>query len=345
MKILVLAGGLSTERFVSLSSGSLITAALKRRGYDTLMADLYLGVAAEVSALPTLFDTKEIDIFKVDNSVPDLEAIIAENGGRREPIGKNILELCKIADAVFFALHGAMGENGQLQATLDSFGVKYTGSGYVGSLLAMDKDIAKRLLTVAGVPTPPWLYLSANGADADEIINKIGLPAVVKPTSGGSSVGVSIVNTKEELCAALALSARFESSVIIEKMISGREFTCGILGDRVLPPVEIIPKKGFYDYENKYQAGATEEICPPDISEGELKLISENTKKVFTALRLSGYARIDYILDENGVFWCLEANTLPGMTPTSLLPQEAAAVGIGYDELCETLILSAINKR
>ena len=344
MKILVLAGGLSSERFVSLSSGSLITAALKRRGYDTLMADLYLGVDAEESDLTVLFDTKPNEIFKVDNRVPDLEKIIAENGGRREPLGKNILELCKLADAVFFALHGAMGENGQLQATLDSFGVKYTGSGYVGSLLAMDKDIAKRLLVSAGVPTPPWLYMRAEKADAELIIEKLGLPVVVKPTNGGSSVGVSIVRSKEELACALLESARFEESVLIEKMIKGREFTCGILEDTVLPPVEIIPKKGFYDYENKYQAGATEEVCPPDITEKELALISENTRRVFEALRLSGYARVDYILDENGVFWCLEANTLPGMTPTSLLPQEAAAVGIGYDELCERIIKTAIEK-
>ena len=344
MKILVLAGGLSTERFVSLSSGSLITAALKRRGYDALMADLYLGVDADEGDLESLFDTKPNEIFKVDNRVPDLEAIIAENGGRREPIGKNILKLCKIADAVFFALHGAMGENGQLQATLDSFGIRYTGSGYVGSLLAMDKDIAKRLLTVAGVPTPPWVYISAKEAEADSIIEKIGLPAVVKPTSGGSSVGVSIVHSREELVKALANCARYEENLLIEKMIKGREFTCGILEDTVLPPVEIIPKQGFYDYENKYKAGATEEICPPDISAAELALISENTRKAFSALRLSGYARIDYILDGDGVFWCLEANTLPGMTPTSLLPQEAAAVGIGYDELCERIIKTAIKK-
>lgn len=344
MKILVLAGGLSTERYVSLSSGSLITAALKRRGYDTLMADLYLGVDADERDLTSLFDTKPNEIFKVDNTVPDLEAIIAENGGRREPIGKNILKLCKLADAVFFALHGAMGENGQLQATLDSFGVKYTGSGYVGSLLAMDKDIAKRLLVSAGVPTPPWVYLKATEADANSLIEKVGLPAVVKPTNGGSSVGVSIVHNKSELVAALALSAKFEENVLVEKMISGREFTCGILEDTVLPPVEIIPKQGFYDYENKYQAGATEEICPPDITDDELSLITENTKRAFEALRLSGYARIDYILDGDGVFWCLEANTLPGMTPTSLLPQEAAAIGIEYDELCERIILTALKK-
>ena len=344
MKILILAGGLSTERAVSLSSGSLITAALKRRGHDAFMADVYLGVKARLDELPKLFNTEPCEIYKVDNTIPDLEALIQENGGRREPIGENILELCTMADAVFIALHGAMGENGQLQATLDSFGVKYTGSDHVGSLLAMDKDISKRMLISAGVPTPPWLYLKTCDADCDSIIEKIGLPCVVKPANGGSSVGVSLVYTKEELMQAIKEASAYESSIIIEKLISGREFTCAILEDTVLPPVEIIPKQGFYDYKNKYQAGAAEELCPPHITADELALISENTKKAFSVLRLSGYARIDYILDKNGVFWCLEANTLPGMTPTSLLPQEAAAVGIDYDELCERIIITALKK-
>ncbi len=306
------------------------------------MADVYLGTDSD--DLVSLFNTEPNEIYKVDNTVPDLEALIAENGGRREPLGNNILKLCAIADAVFIALHGAMGENGQLQATLDSFGIKYTGSDYVGSLLAMDKDIAKRMLTTADVPTPPWLYLKTDSVDVDAVLEKIGLPAVVKPANGGSSVGVSLVHTKEELSAALEHAAAFEKTVLVEKLISGREFTCGILEDTVLPPVEIIPKQGFYDYENKYKAGATEEICPPDITKEELALISENTRRVFSALRLSGYARVDYILDKDGVFWCLEANTLPGMTPTSLLPQEAAAVGIGYDELCERIIMTALKK-
>ncbi len=308
------------------------------------MVDVYLGIKADESELCSLFNTEPCKIFKVDNSIPDLEAIKRKNGGSRELLGENVLTLCKMADAVFIALHGAMGENGQLQATLDSFNVKYTGSDHVGSLLAMDKDISKRLLVGAGVPTPDWIYAKTSSADTGAIIEKIGLPAVVKPCAGGSSIGVSLVYTADELEDAIKSASAFEDSVIIEKLISGREFTCGILEGTVLPPVEIIPKKGFYDYKNKYQAGATEEICPPDISESELSLISENTRKAFSALRLSGYARIDFMLDKNGVFWCLEANTLPGMTPTSLLPQEAAAVGIGYDELCERLIMTALNK-
>ncbi len=342
MNILVLAGGYSTERNVSLSSGSLISAALRRKGHRVLMLDVYLG--CELSRDPlSLFTTEQTESFSVSETVPDLKALKAERGGE-ELIGKNVLELCRVADAVYIALHGAMGENGQLQATLDNFGIKYTGSGYVGSLLAMDKDIAKRMMRDAGVMTPPWTYASANRYDIDEIEREIGYPCVVKPVSGGSSVGVSIVNGREELVEAISASGEFEDKLLVEKMIKGRELTCGILNGRVLPPVEIIPKRGFYDYKNKYQKGATIEICPAEIDQTALEKISAATLAAFDALRLSCYSRFDFILDGDGECWCLEANTLPGMTPTSLFPQEAKAVGIDYDELCEMIALSALEK-
>jgi len=238
-----------------------------------------------------------------------------------------------------------MGENGQLQATLDNFGIKkYSGSGYIGSLLAMDKDISKRLLHEAGIYTPKWVYCGTD-VTAEYIENSVGLPCVIKPCSCGSSVGISIVNTRNELDEALKFAAKYEDKLVIEEKIEGREFTMGILDGVALPPVEIIPKNGFYDYKNKYQAGATTEICPANVTDEELKNMSSCTKAVFECLHLSGYARIDYIMDKDGKFWCLEANTLPGMTPTSLLPQEAAAVGIDYDELCDRIAKLAYNKK
>lgn len=343
MNILVLAGGLSPERNVSLSSGSLISAALRRRGHKVLMIDIYKGATIKGDNPYDMFTSEPEESFSVSEDIPDLEALIAENGGSRELIGKGVIDLCRIADVVYIALHGAMGENGQLQATLDNFGIKYTGSGYVGSLLAMDKDLAKRMLRDAGVATPEWIYCSALDYNEDRIVSQIGLPCVVKPVGGGSSVGVSLVNSREELCAAFAEAKRFEANVIVEKKISGREFTCGILKGKVLPPVEIIPKQGFYDYKNKYQKDATTEICPAPISEQQFDTMAAATRRAFDALRLSGYARFDYIMDSEGVFWCLEANTLPGMTPTSLFPQEAAAVGIAYDELCEQIAMTGLN--
>ena len=342
MKITVLAGGLSHEREVSLSSGSLVAGALIRRGHYVCLVDLYTGRAIDGSA-PT-FTRNPIEPYRVTCTVPDLEALKAVTGNGERRIGDGVMDLCRLADAVFIALHGDVGENGQLQALLDMEGIPYTGSGYAGSLLAMDKDLSKQILTRAGVVNAPWVACDLScGAEtaADRIEAELGYPLVVKPCSGGSSVGVSMVDSREELVEALQSASRFEGTLMAERRITGREMTVSVLGDRVLPPVEIIPKSGFYDYENKYQAGMTEELCPAPLTEAQRMALEEATRRGFAALRLRGYGRFDFILDENGIPWCLEANTLPGMTPTSLLPQAAEAAGIPYDELCERMITMA----
>lgn len=337
MKITVLAGGLSPERDVSLSSGALIAASLIRSGHKVALADVYVGVSLDGGA-DALFVSNPPAPYRVSESEPDLEKIIAENGGRRTLIGPGILELCAAADVVFIAMHGAMGENGQLQATLDNYGIRYTGSGYDGSLLAMDKELTKKLLAAEGVATPPGICGKSSEMTAARVLSEVGLPCVVKPCDCGSSVGVSIVHSEGELEAALTLAASFGGRVVVEKKISGREFSMGVLDGRTLPAIEIIPKSGFYDYKNKYQGGATEEICPADLTDDDSARMSRAALRVFEILRLRGYSRIDFIIEsESGECYCLEANTLPGMTPTSLLPQEAAAVGIGYDELCERI--------
>ena len=342
MNIAVLAGGYSPERDVSLTSGSLIANALIDEGHNVCLADVYLGI--DMDGGQSLFNKEKKPVHKVTHSVPDLEALKASSGNGDALIGKGIIELCRAADVVFMALHGAMGENGQLQATLDSYGIKYTGSGYVGSLLAMDKDISKKMFVGAGVNTPEWMYISAKQADIDEIEQRIGYPCVVKPCCCGSSVGISIPENREELKKALKEAEKYEDSILIEKKISGREFTVGILDGEVLPAVEIIPTEGFYDYKNKYQAGKTIELCPAPIDDALMSVLADQTKLAFDALRLSGYSRFDYIVDKDGKSWCLEANTLPGMTPTSLLPQMAAAVGISYGKLCCKIVELALKK-
>ncbi len=343
MKITVLMGGLSPERNVSLTSGSLIARALAERGHRVLPLDLYFGLE-DTSNIDALFVSEPPAAPSVERKLPDLEAIIRENGGRRDEIGPNVIEACRAADCTFLALHGAVGENGQLQAMLDAYKIKYTGSGYIGSMLAMDKDIAKRLLRDAGVLTPDWLRVDTQSIPAvDDIISAVGLPAIVKPCSCGSSVGVYIANTANELEKAIRDAAQYERYIMVETKIVGRELTCAFFDGTPLPPVEIIPKCGFYDYQNKYQSGATEELCPAPIGDAATRVVYEATEKGFAALRLRSYARFDYILDSEDRAWCLEANTLPGMTPTSLMPQEAAAVGIEYGELCERIALSAIK--
>ncbi|SHO54105.1 D-alanine--D-alanine ligase family protein [Anaerocolumna xylanovorans] len=350
MKILVLAGGLSPERDVSLSSGSLIANALMVSGHAVALADVYEGIKAGAEELPGLFLTKEDNHryeYLIPDTVPDLEALVSKNNGRKELIGANILSLCKIADVVFIALHGSMGENGQLQAVLDCHGISYTGTGYTGCLLAMDKDITKRLLCHEGILTAPWITDDAANITPEKIIAAIGFPCVVKPISNGSSIGISFARNAEELSSALTLATEKLSSfgskkVLVEKLIKGREFSVGILEEKALPVIEIIPKEGFYDYKNKYQQGLTTECCPAVLSEELTKKAQSLALSVHKTLHLGTYSRVDFILSGDGEFFCLEANTLPGMTPVSLLPQEAKADGISYEELCESIAKLAL---
>ncbi len=345
MKITVLCGGFSHEREVSLSSGTLIAAALLRRGHEVCAVDLYTGLSPDGGSAD--FSRASIEPYRVSRAIPNLDALARESGRGRLRIASNILALCHEADAVFIALHGDVGENGQLQALLDMEGIPYTGSGYAGSLLGMDKDLSKQVLVRAGVTTPAWLYADlSEGAEtvAERIEATVGYPLVIKPCAGGSSVGVSMPENRAQLTGALTSAARYERTVLAERRIMGRELTVSVLDGRVLPAVEIIPKTGFYDYENKYQAGMTEEICPAPLTEQETAALADAAMRGFHALRLRGYARFDFMLDADGTPWCLEANTLPGMTPTSLLPQAAAAVGIDYDELCERIIMMATRR-
>lgn len=341
MNIAILAGGYSYERDVSLTSASLIANALIDEGYDICLCDVYLGMDIENKTREDLFNKNKIPPYHVDSTVPDLSELKRKSGNGDALIGKNVIEICRMADVVFLALHGSMGENGQLQATLDNYGIKYTGSGYVGSLLAMDKDISKQIFSRGGVNTPAWKKYEKGYCNVSEILNDIGLPCVIKPCSNGSSVGVSIAYSNDELTAAITEAFKYEDIILVEKKIEGRELTVGILDGETLPAIEIIPTEGFYDYKNKYQAGKTLEICPAPISREAYEMLCEQTKRAFKLLRLKGYARLDFILDKDGVAWCLEANTLPGMTPTSLLPQMAAEVGISYGELCSRIIRTA----
>lgn len=344
MKIAVLAGGLSPEREVSLSSGTLIANALIGNGHTVALADVYIGLDGK-TAPESLFGTDPIPVPKISSTEPDLEALVRSCGGRAALIGPGIIELCRAADAVFLALHGASGENGMIQASLECAGIRhFTGTGYIGALLSMDKDIAKRMMSAGGVPVPAGIRYRVGTDSPERILTEVGLPCVVKPCSCGSSVGVSRVFTEDELRAALELAAGYERYLIVEKLVTGRELTCAVLDGEALPPVEIIPKSGWYDYANKYQSGATTEICPAPLTEEQTDEIKRLALLAFESLRMEEYGRADFILSDDGRFFCLELNALPGMTPTSLLPQEAAAVGIDYASLCEKLVEMAMRK-
>ena len=344
MNIVVLAGGISTEREVSLSSGAMVCEALRNLGHRALLLDVFFGMEEVPAVLTEAFGSQQkVAQTQIYEEAPDIEAVkrLRPDSGLGN-IGKNVIELCKAADIVYLGLHGEDGENGRLQALFDVLGIKYTGSGYLGSALAMNKWITKQLLCQNGIATPKgkafYKGQSLEGADS------FGFPCIIKPCSGGSSIGVSIVNDKKELEAALDAAFVYEQEVLVEEYIQGREVSAGILGGEALPIIEIIPKGEFYDYAHKYQKGWTEEVCPANMS-GELTgRVQAAAKRVFEVLKLEVYGRVDFMIDSQGHAYCLEANTLPGMTPTSLLPQEAQAVEISYGELCQHIIDLSLKK-
>ncbi len=345
MKIVVMCGGLSMERDVSISSGTLICGALRKLGHQAVLVDMFMGLEDYEGDLNELFnDLPPLGEARVPEEEPDLERVIASRKWKSPSrVGKRVLELCQLADAVFLGLHGACGEDGRIQAALDLLGVKYTGSGYLGSALAMDKDLTKRLIAGTGVKTPEWRVVDYAEGDIDALANSAILPCVVKPVDSGSSIGVAIPETREEFKTALYGNLQY-GRVMIEKYVRGREIDVGVLGDRALPSIEIIPKSGFYDYKNKYQAGATVELCPAPIDPETEKRLGEAAVKVHRALGLSAYSRSDFIVDGQDIYF-LEINTLPGMTPTSLMPQEAAAAGVDYESLCKRVIEMALEER
>lgn len=331
MKIAVLMGGTSAEREVSLASGLGVTRALRERGHEVAVIDTargYIPPEQEPELLPE----------GVHAAPPE------ELQSRLSPIEIGLLPEVRAADVSFFALHGGIGEDGTLQALFELLQLPYTGSGPLGSGIAMDKDVSKRLFRDAEVPTLPWRVARAPDFryDLDTIEDRVGFPCVVKPSRQGSSVGLTIVAEPEDLERAVREAARYDTEVMIERYVKGRELTVGILGDQALPPIEIRPKKGIYDYESKYTPGMTEYLCPAPIDEETTAQMQAYALRAFKVLKLRGYARIDFILAQERLF-CLEANTLPGMTATSLLPKAAQAVGLSFGELCEAILRQAIR--
>jgi len=344
MNIIVLCGGYSTERDVSIKSGTLVWEALCERGHKAVLVDSFFGYQGEYNDPHEIFDMpQEKKAAAISVDAPDLEKIKelrAKTQNDDSRIGRNLIEICRAADIVFMALHGEDGENGKLQALFDIEGIKYTGSGYLGSAIAMNKHLSKALFRNAGVSTPESITLYKN----EHHYESIGFPCVVKPCSGGSSVGVSIVDNEADYKKALDLCFEYDTTVVVEKFIKGRELTIGVLDGKAMPTIEIVPKAGFYDYKNKYQAGLTDEYCPAPIGEENTRKLEAETLKAYEALNIDTYCRFDFIMDESGRFYCLEANTLPGMTPTSLIPQMAAHMGMSYGELCDKLIEISLKK-
>jgi D-alanine-D-alanine ligase len=332
VNVAVLMGGTSDEREVSLSSGAQVTRALREAGHHVVAVDTVRGVLSSEEERRLLSEgvratpPAHMDLARLDEG--DTVALT------RDPSVGDI-------DVFFLALHGGTGEDGTIQALLDVAGVVYTGSDRLGCSLAMDKEVSKRLLRDAGIPTPDWL---AGTPTADEVVAALGLPVIVKASGGGSSIRLLLAHDRAELDAALRESRSWGDLILFERYVRGRELTVAVLGNEALPVGEIIPAHELFDYECKYQPGLAREIFPADIPHDVSDRMRELALRTHRALRMRDFSRVDFILDTSGTAWCLEANALPGMTANSLLPKAARAAGIEFSALCDRLVTLARSR-
>lgn len=338
MRIAVLFGGTSEERDVSIASAAQVVPALRSRGHEVIVIDTASG------RLPAAAERQLLGGQVA--AAPPSQRAIAEVRSHAITLSPQAFDVRDV-DVVFLALHGGAGEDGRLQAMLDLAGLTYTGSNHIASAAAMDKDTSKRLFRSIGVPTPEWLLAPPPPADpaaaAAEAQRRLGWPAIVKPNKQGSTVGLSIVRAANELAAAIERARSFDSEVMIEQFIPGRELTVAILEGTALPVGEIISAGEVFDYQAKYQPGAAREVFPADLPPAEAAELQRLALAAHRVLKLGVYSRIDFRRDAEGRFWCLEANSLPGLTATSLLPQAARAAGICFAELLERICRGAIG--
>ena len=334
MRITVLTGGATAERAVAFASASQIVAALRSRGHAVCVVDTAGGLLDETGERAALGGA-------VGTAPPAVDQLAARE---QRMLSEGLAELPAVreADVVFLAVHGGQLEGGTLQAVLDVIGVPYTGSGPLASALAMDKDLSKRLFRATGVPVPAWFMAPVAPED---VTTALGWPVIVKPSKQGSSVGLTLVKKAQDLGTAVKLAACYDDEVMAEQFIPGRELTVGILGDVPLPVGEIVPKHELFDYETKYTPGMSEETFPAEIDTLLARQLQEYAVMAHRALKLNGYSRIDFRVTPEGDIFCLEANSLPGMTRTSLYPQAAQAAGIPFPELCERVARLARNNR
>jgi D-alanine-D-alanine ligase len=332
MKIAVIFGGRSAERDVSIASGAQVFRALRERGYKVLAVDTARGVLeaedekrlleSQVKPIPPKGDELAL--------IRSSAATLTSSPGLAD------------SDLIFLALHGGIGEDGTLQAVLDVAGIPYTGSSHMPSVYAMDKDVSKRIFQTLGIPTPGWVMAPCS---IREVSDRLGFPVVVKPNKQGSTVGLSVVERPEQLQAAISEATLHDDEVMVETFIAGRELTVGILEDRALAVGEIYSGHGkIFDYHSKYQKGGAREVFPAALTPEQTRTVQDLGLKAHRALKLQDYSRVDFRMDEQGRFWCLEVNSLPGLTATSLLPQSAAAVGISFPDLCERICELAIRR-
>ncbi len=328
LKVALLVGGTSPERQVSKMSGKGVLQALRSLQYPVVVIDPAYG----------LHQPKEEEQFFLEKDFADLS-----NRNYIDAINSTLFD---DVDVVFLAMHGKWAEDGTIQSLLELRGLKYTGSKVLASALAMDKDMSKVIFRQAGVQTADWFTVKQRSFEpvliADEINQRFGFPCIIKANDQGSTVGLKFVKDESEVEEGIVIAQQFSSKALIEKYISGRELTVAILLTEALPVLEIVPKSGFYDYKHKYTSGMSEYIVPANIPEVVAQKAKQQALTAFHALGCEGYARVDFRMNNQNELYCLEVNTLPGMTATSLVPKAAKAVGISFEELIKRIIQQAL---
>lgn len=327
-KVALLVGGTSPERAVSKMSGKGILQALKDLQYPTIVIDPAYGLN-QPQQEDLFFSEKDFDEISNRNCIDAINSKLLDD-----------------VDVVFSAMHGKWAEDGTIQSLLELRGLKYTGSKVLASALAMDKDMSKVIFRQAGVQTADWFTVKERSFEleliTDDIKQKTGFPCIIKPNDQGSTVGLKIVQDESEVEEGIVIAQQYSSKALIEKYIPGRELTVAILLNEALPVLEIVPKSGFYDYKHKYTSGMSEYIVPANIPDKVAKRAQKQALTAFQALGCEGYARVDFRMNNQNELYCLEVNTLPGMTPLSLVPKAAKAVGISYKDLVKKIIQQAL---
>jgi D-alanine-D-alanine ligase len=333
MRVTVMTGGATAERAVAFAGAAEIVGALRAARHEVHVVDT-------VTGLLTAADEARLLVPSVGAAPPPVDDL-DERERAMLSSGLAGLPVIRSADVLFPCVHGGRGEGGTLQAVLDVIGVPYTGSGALGSALALDKDLSKRLFRAASIPVPAWFMAPVAPED---VSTALGWPVIVKPSKQGSTVGLSLVKEAKDLAQAITLAAQHDDEVMVEQFIPGREFTVGVLGDMPLPAGEILPQHEIFDYECKYTPGMTEEVFPARADTKLTRQLQELALAAHRALKLGGYSRVDFRVSPDGDIFCLEANSLPGMTRMSLFPQAARAAGMSYGEMCERICALALGR-
>ncbi len=337
MRIAVVFGGISPERNVSIAGGMAVVKALKSLGHDVLAVDPAFGGDAlrngeELANMAQIPDDSELKQFPERNIIECFNSNIFDN-----------------VDAAFLVLHGLNGEDGKVQSLLELRGIPYTGSKILASALSIDKAQSKAIFLANNILTPAWRVVTPNEYNDYEVFEQLrkdlGQNLVIKPNDQGSTIGISMIfnGNLDDIADAVVNAGKYSRKVLVESFIPGREVTVGIIGGQALPLIEIKPEGGFYDYEHKYSKGKTEYICPMDVSEDISDFTQDIAVAAFEALGCEGFARADFRLSEDGQPFCLEMNTIPGFTDTSLVPKAAKSLGIEFPELCQNILQLALG--